>query len=66
MSESDELDQLRAELQQCRRRICELEEQLATAKIDIEVLALEVSCLDRQRLADARRLAGIDKDQRPR
>jgi hypothetical protein len=46
-----------------RRRVAELEELLAIAKIDIEVLAFEVQALERQRAADVRRLAGIERSR---
>jgi hypothetical protein len=50
MNDNDEIARL-------RERVSELEELLATARIDIEVLSMENSALDKQRLNDARRLA---------
>jgi hypothetical protein len=45
------------ELADCRRRIAELEEQLADALSDRAVLILENESLDKLRRADAIRLA---------
>jgi hypothetical protein len=53
------MDEQQEELEALRRRVTELEAELADARSDIAVLTLEVESLDKLRRADIKRLAAF-------